>query len=466
MDPRFSSDRDADLSLFNSTKDESTINFTLCQILQITRERHSNKPAVIYGDSEVNYGILHDLADRVACLLRKKGVKPGDLVGVALERSADLVSVLIGVLNTGAAYVPIDPGLPSERIQYMLEDARPKVVIVTTTTLHSVAAWEGPCLKLEDKWSSEEQGIDSAELGSKPVLTKSSTGLTEKIWQIWRHVLDHDQFGQEDNFFKIGGDSLRVVRVQKELEKLLGKTVSPAVLFRNYTIKALAENFENYEENSKELNKDSKSKNGDVRVSENIAVIGMACRLPGGISTPEQYWQLLVSNGDVIKEVPKGRWKSEPAEVELQTDANKSYCQQGGFLSDIDSFDAPFFSISPREALSMEPSQYIMLETCWEAFERAGYTNEQISGSKTGVFTGISNMAAHQDNSWTYDKLDGYRGTKSASSVISGRVSYALGLEGPTLTVDTALNSAECLQMAAAVPFQKMQMVQAGAREQ
>ncbi|KAI1184906.1 hypothetical protein F5B17DRAFT_442267 [Nemania serpens] len=143
----------------------------------------------------------------------------------------------------------------------------------------------------------------------------------------------------------------------------------------------------------------------------------MACRIPGGITTPEEYWELLENGGDAITDVPEDRWNADAIYDPNPEASGKSYCRQGGFMS-VDSFDAAFFGISPREVQSLDPMQYIMLETCWEALERAGYTNEQLRGN-----------------------LDGYAGTGSAGATISGRVSYFLGVEGPTMTVDTACSS-------------------------
>ncbi|MFD9938798.1 SDR family NAD(P)-dependent oxidoreductase [Streptomyces massasporeus] len=172
--------------------------------------------------------------------------------------------------------------------------------------------------------------------------------------------------------------------------------------------------------------------------TEPIAVVSMACRLPGGIGTPEDYWQLLVSGSDAIGGLPK-RWDSLGLYDPDPEAMGKSYAREGGFLDDIEGFDAEFFGISPREAQSMDPQQRIVLETVWEALERAGVRPDSLSESRTGVYLGT--MSSDYGKQAGLGDLDGYVSTGNASSVVSGRVSYALGLQGPAVTVDTACSS-------------------------
>lgn len=276
---------------------------------------------------------------------------------------------------------------------------------------------------------------------SKPVTTKPATELEHSVLAIWSKVLGHNSISVNDNFFEVGGDSMRVVRVQVELEKLLGRTVSPAKLFEHYTAKALAAYLSSAHNSIPEpIRAHQRSSN-----NEDIAIISMACRLPGDITTPEEYWELLQRGGDAIIDVPKDRWNAD-ALYDADPDAlGKSYCRRGGFISTIDSFDAPFFGISPREARALDPLQHMVLETCWEGFERAGYTMDQLRGSQTGVFIGTSSISAHNSLNSTailnLADLDGYTVTGSSGGTLSGRVSYVLGLEGPAMTLDTACSS-------------------------
>ncbi|KAL4771190.1 hypothetical protein BDW60DRAFT_223559 [Aspergillus nidulans var. acristatus] len=272
------------------------------------------------------------------------------------------------------------------------------------------------------------------------VVAKPATELERHILATWSDVLGHDRIDINDNFFEIGGDSLRVVRVQMELEKLLQRSVLPAKLFEHYTIKALAA----YLAEPGQINAEPRPVRPPVQQTEGIAIISMACRLPGGITTPDQYWELLDKSVDAITDVPKGRWDADALYDADPQARGKSYCRRGGFIDTVDAFDAAFFGISPREARSLDPMQCMMLETCWEAFERAGYTTKQLRGSQTGAYIGISSIPAylnHPHPAKCLDDLDGYAGTGSAGATMSGRVSYVLGLEGPALTVDTACSS-------------------------
>ncbi|MFC9998713.1 amino acid adenylation domain-containing protein [Nocardia sp. NPDC127526] len=273
------------------------------------------------------------------------------------------------------------------------------------------------------------------------VTAKPANELERDILAIWSEVLGHDRIGLTQNFFELGGDSLRAVRVQAELERLLGRPVSSAKLFEHFTVKSLAADLAGAAKAGPERITASRR----AAYDEDIAIIAMACRLPGEVTTPEEYWELLERGGDGIVEVPPDRWDAAALYDADPEAKGKSYCRAGGFVSPIDLFDAPFFGISPREARSLDPMQRMVLETCWEAFERAGYTLERLRGSQTGAFIGVGKSSAYHEYGLTLAgglaDLDGYVGPGSAGGTMSGRVSYVFGLEGPTLTLDTACSS-------------------------
>ncbi len=172
---------------------------------------------------------------------------------------------------------------------------------------------------------------------------------------------------------------------------------------------------------------------------EPIAIIGMGCRFPGGAESPEAFWRILEEGVDVIKEVPPDRWDVDAAADPTGDDAERMSRRWGGFLDRVDGFDPHFFGISPREAASMDPQQRLLLEVAWEALEAAGQRQEQLAGSRTGVFVGVYN----EDYAWLHadTKQDVYSVLGSARSVTAGRLSYLLDLQGPSMAVDTACSS-------------------------
>ncbi|MFI6824219.1 type I polyketide synthase [Micromonospora sp. NPDC050187] len=178
-------------------------------------------------------------------------------------------------------------------------------------------------------------------------------------------------------------------------------------------------------------------------LAEPIAVVGMGCRLPGGVDSPAAFWDLLSGAVDTVGEVPADRWEVDGF-FDPDPDApGKSYTRAGHFVAGVDGFDAGFFGVSPREAVSLDPQQRLLLEVAWEALEHAGQVPDQLAGTRTGVFVGLISNEYMQLQLKLGDPtiIDTYYGTGGIGSAVAGRLSYLLGLHGPSLMVDTACSS-------------------------
>jgi acyl transferase domain-containing protein/NADPH:quinone reductase-like Zn-dependent oxidoreductase len=243
-----------------------------------------------------------------------------------------------------------------------------------------------------------------------------------------------------DPLFALGLNSLGVTRIRAALEAELGIPLSAVLFVEHPTIARLAERLLGELAGRAAAPASPADRRGAA--GEPIAILGMACRFPGGADTPEKLWALLAAGVEAVAEMPAERRRhlGSPAE-RTAAGAAASGLQRGGFLDQVDGFDAGFFHIAPREARQLDPQQRLFLEVSWEALENAGIDAHQLAGSRTGVFAGaLASDYAHLGPG-PDERVDAYYYSGVGASFIAGRLSYFLGLHGPSITLDAACSS-------------------------
>ncbi len=285
------------------------------------------------------------------------------------------------------------------------------------------------------------QRLEEAEAGEREEILLSF--VAEQAAKVLGLDLAHGLDPQKP-LAEFGLDSLMAVELRNALGLAVGKTLPSTLLFDYPTLEALAKYLSTEVLTFAERKPVAQERETVRALDEPIAIIGMACRFPGGANDPAAYWNLLRAGGDAITEVPASRWELKQYYDPDPEAPGKMYCRWGGFIEHAEAFDPQFFGIAPREAQHMDPQQLLLLEVAWEALEHAGVPPDKLNGSRTGVFVGMSSyehtlvQIKHADTT----SISSFSGTSGGYSYAAGRLSYFLGLQGPCMALDTACSSA------------------------
>ncbi|WP_277682437.1 SDR family NAD(P)-dependent oxidoreductase, partial [Saccharomonospora azurea] len=356
--------------------------------------------------------------------LRRRGLSP-----MAPEQAIEALQRAVGQREAVVAVADIDWPLFAAGFTV----SRPSALIAGLPELADEPA--------ETAATVEPSGF-ARELLDRPVDERHDV-LTDLVRELVAEVLGFSSASEVEPdraFQEAGFDSLTAVELRGKLGTATGLTL-PSTLAFDYPTPAALAGFLLDELTGGESEETGEPSVVVVEPDEPIAIVGMSCRFPGGVSSPEDLWRLLSEERDVIAPFPVDRgWDPGLYDPDPEHQGT-SYACEGGFLHDAGEFDAAFFGISPREALAMDPQQRLLLEASWEALERAGIDPHSLRGSRAGVFVGAAFSGYGLGIDELPEGIEGYTLAGTSTSVASGRVAYALGLEGPALTVDTACSS-------------------------
>ncbi|MGW2499380.1 SDR family NAD(P)-dependent oxidoreductase, partial [Streptomyces pseudogriseolus] len=434
-----------------------------CHLRELTRDHglsafvlFSSAAATLAGPGQGNYVAANSFLDALAATMRAEGRPALSIAWGLWEADSSMTRDLTDATHhratrNGIAALPTDDALALFDRALSHTGSAPVALHVDRAALRRVADHLPPLLRsLTGRpalrtAAASAQGTPASQGFAQLPEPKRRDALTDLVRTTLSTVLGHASgasIGLDLSFTRLGLDSLTALELRNSLSRETGLPLPATLVFDHPTPQAVVDHLLTAfgPQAPQDVHAPAPLPYGEsgTPADDPIAIVGMACRFPGGVESPEQLWDVLVRGEDTMGEFPADRgW----AELSAFATSDPDHASLGAFLDDVAGFDAEFFGVSPREALAMDPQQRLLLESSWEAVERAGIDPRSLRGTRVGVFAGTNGQDYPALLGMSEGDFGGYVGTGSAASVLSGRLAYVLGLEGPAVTVDTACSS-------------------------
>ncbi|MGW6295293.1 SDR family NAD(P)-dependent oxidoreductase, partial [Streptomyces sp. NPDC055058] len=417
----------------------------------------SSMAGTLGGPGQGSYAAANAFLDALAAARRAEGL-PATSVGWGTWAGGGMVGEEVAERLRRDGVPPMDPELAIASLQKALDEDEEFLIVADVdwkliTARAFAALRELPearrAVESDSVEKKETETVDGPPLVRRlvalPAVERRAVLLAEVRSQA-AAVLGHadaDAVPDGRAFRDLGFDSLTAVELRNRFAEATGLRLPVTLAFDHPSASALAAHLDSELFGGADAAGDALPQLPTAAVDDDpVVIVGMGCRFPGGVTSPEELWRLVADGTDAITPFPADRgWDVENLYDPDPERVGHSYAQHGGFLHDADQFDAAFFGIAPREAVAIDPQHRLLLETSWEAFERAGIDPDRLRGARAGVFVGSNYNDYGSRARRAPEELEGYLATGSASSVASGRIAYTFGLEGPAVTVDTACSS-------------------------